>query len=45
MEHAGVSVNVVMGSEENIKITRPEDLRIAAALLQQDEEEKTRQCG
>lgn len=33
LEHAGVSVSVVMGSEENIKITRPEDLRIAAALL------------
>ena len=37
LEHAGVSVNVVMGSEENIKITRPEDLRIAAALLWKDE--------
>jgi 2-C-methyl-D-erythritol 4-phosphate cytidylyltransferase/2-C-methyl-D-erythritol 2,4-cyclodiphosphate synthase len=34
LEHAGVSVSVVMGSEKNIKITRPEDLRIAAALLQ-----------
>jgi 2-C-methyl-D-erythritol 4-phosphate cytidylyltransferase/2-C-methyl-D-erythritol 2,4-cyclodiphosphate synthase len=27
-----------MGSEENIKITRPGDLRIAAALLQEDQE-------
>ncbi|WP_446008033.1 2-C-methyl-D-erythritol 4-phosphate cytidylyltransferase [Candidatus Electrothrix sp.] len=33
LEHAGVSVSVVMGSEENIKITRPDDLKIAAALL------------
>ncbi|MCI5135092.1 MAG: 2-C-methyl-D-erythritol 4-phosphate cytidylyltransferase [Candidatus Electrothrix sp. AW2] len=33
LEHAGVSVGVVMGSEENIKITRPGDLRIATALL------------
>ncbi|WP_339134685.1 MAG: 2-C-methyl-D-erythritol 4-phosphate cytidylyltransferase [Candidatus Electrothrix sp. GW3-4] len=36
LEHAGVSVSVVMGSEENIKITRPKDLRIAAAFLQED---------
>ncbi|MCI5149297.1 MAG: 2-C-methyl-D-erythritol 2,4-cyclodiphosphate synthase, partial [Candidatus Electrothrix sp. MAN1_4] len=37
LEHAGVSVSVVMGSEENIKITRPGDLRIAAAFLQEDQ--------
>ena len=36
LEHAGVAVNVVMGSEENIKITSPEDLKIAAALLRKD---------
>ncbi|XCN74984.1 MAG: 2-C-methyl-D-erythritol 4-phosphate cytidylyltransferase [Candidatus Electrothrix aestuarii] len=36
LEHAGVSVSVVMGSEENIKITRPDDLKIAAALLRKD---------
>ncbi|XOF32209.1 MAG: 2-C-methyl-D-erythritol 4-phosphate cytidylyltransferase [Candidatus Electrothrix sp. YB6] len=35
LEHAGVSVSVVMGSEENIKITRPDDLKIAAALLRE----------
>ncbi len=38
LEHAGVAVNVVMGSEENIKITRPEDLKIAAALLREDQQ-------
>ena len=38
LEHAGVSVNVVMGSEENIKITRPEDLKIAAALLRENQD-------
>ncbi|MCI5142141.1 MAG: 2-C-methyl-D-erythritol 4-phosphate cytidylyltransferase [Candidatus Electrothrix sp. ATG1] len=38
LEHAGVAVNVVMGNEENIKITRPEDLKIAAALLRDDQE-------
>jgi 2-C-methyl-D-erythritol 4-phosphate cytidylyltransferase len=38
LEHAGVSVNVVMGSEENIKITRPDDLKIAAALLRENQD-------
>ncbi len=33
LEHAGIAVAVVMGSEENFKITRPADLTIAAALL------------
>ncbi|CAK8719228.1 Bifunctional enzyme IspD/IspF [Candidatus Electronema halotolerans] len=37
LEHAGIPVAVVMGSEENIKITRPDDLRIAAGLLQEKE--------
>jgi len=41
LEHAGVSVSVVMGSEENIKITRPEDLRIAATLLRENQEGET----
>ena len=35
VEHAGVEpVNLVVGSPENLKITRPGDLRIAEALLQ-----------
>ncbi|CAK8711857.1 MAG: 2-C-methyl-D-erythritol 2,4-cyclodiphosphate synthase [Candidatus Electronema aureum] len=37
LEHAGISVNVVMGSERNFKITQPEDLAIAAALLRREE--------
>lgn len=41
LEHAGVSVSVVMGSEENIKITRSEDLRIAATLLRENQEGET----
>ena len=34
LEHAGITVAVVEGSEQNIKITRPEDLAIASGLLQ-----------
>ncbi len=33
LEHAGVTVSVVEGSERNIKITRPEDLAVASGLL------------
>ncbi len=33
LEHAGIPVTVVAGSERNIKITRPEDLPVAEALL------------
>ncbi|MCI5224572.1 MAG: 2-C-methyl-D-erythritol 2,4-cyclodiphosphate synthase, partial [Candidatus Electrothrix sp. AR4] len=40
LEHAGVSVSVVMGSEENLKITRPDDLKIAAGLLMGQGREK-----
>jgi len=36
LEHAGIVVAVVEGSEQNIKITRPEDLSIASGLLQQE---------
>ncbi|MCW5198488.1 2-C-methyl-D-erythritol 4-phosphate cytidylyltransferase [Desulfobulbus sp. F3] len=36
LEHAGIPVAVVMGSEQNIKITRPDDLRIAAGLLREE---------
>ena len=43
LEHAGIPVAVVMGSEANIKITRPDDLRIAAGLLH--EEEQTMRIG
>jgi 2-C-methyl-D-erythritol 4-phosphate cytidylyltransferase/2-C-methyl-D-erythritol 2,4-cyclodiphosphate synthase len=34
LERAGETIVVVEGSERNIKITRPEDLHIAAALMQ-----------
>ncbi|MCL7487181.1 MAG: 2-C-methyl-D-erythritol 4-phosphate cytidylyltransferase [Desulfobulbaceae bacterium] len=30
LEHAGIPVRVIEGSEENIKITRPDDLKLAA---------------
>jgi 2-C-methyl-D-erythritol 4-phosphate cytidylyltransferase len=33
VEHAGTPINLVEGNEENIKITSPKDLIIAAALL------------
>ena len=38
LEHAGIAVHVVEGSEKNIKITRPEDLAIAAGLLERREQ-------
>ncbi|MEW6221351.1 MAG: 2-C-methyl-D-erythritol 4-phosphate cytidylyltransferase [Thermodesulfobacteriota bacterium] len=34
LEHLGVPVAVVPGSETNLKVTRPEDLLVAEALLQ-----------
>ncbi len=37
LEHAGIAVHVVEGSEQNIKITRPEDLIIASGLLEKGE--------
>jgi 2-C-methyl-D-erythritol 4-phosphate cytidylyltransferase/2-C-methyl-D-erythritol 2,4-cyclodiphosphate synthase len=36
LEHAGIPVYVVQGSEQNIKITRPEDLAVASGLLQEE---------
>lgn len=33
LEAAGIPVRIVEGSERNLKITRPEDLQLAAALL------------
>ncbi|MEA3548642.1 MAG: 2-C-methyl-D-erythritol 4-phosphate cytidylyltransferase [Thermodesulfobacteriota bacterium] len=36
LEHLGIAVMVVNGSEKNIKITRPDDLLIAEALLMQE---------
>lgn len=30
LEHAGIPVHIIEGSEENIKITRPDDLKLAA---------------
>jgi 2-C-methyl-D-erythritol 4-phosphate cytidylyltransferase/2-C-methyl-D-erythritol 2,4-cyclodiphosphate synthase len=35
LEAAGIEVRVVEGSERNLKITRPEDLQVASALLQE----------
>ena len=36
LEHAAVEVHLVDGEERNIKITRPEDLQLAEALLMSD---------
>lgn len=43
-EHLGVPVHLVEGSDENIKITTPIDLTVAAAILQgrRDNENRTR---
>ncbi len=35
LEHAGIKVRIVAGSEKNIKITRPDDLKLIAGLLEQ----------
>jgi len=35
LEAAGIQVRVVEGSERNLKVTRPEDLQVASALLQE----------
>lgn len=40
LEHAGYPVSVVQGSEYNIKITRQDDLKIAEALLEENESMK-----
>lgn len=37
LEHAGIPVSVVMGSGRNLKITQPEDLALAAALLREED--------
>ncbi len=39
LEHASIPVSVVEGSERNIKITRREDLAVAAGLLQEEKKE------
>ncbi|MDJ0830660.1 MAG: 2-C-methyl-D-erythritol 4-phosphate cytidylyltransferase [Desulfobacterales bacterium] len=36
VERMGVKVNIIPGSRSNIKITHPDDLKLARALLQQD---------
>jgi 2-C-methyl-D-erythritol 4-phosphate cytidylyltransferase/2-C-methyl-D-erythritol 2,4-cyclodiphosphate synthase len=41
LEHAGIRVHVIEGSEQNIKITRPGDLALASGLLEQRTKEKT----
>ncbi len=33
LEHAGIKVHIVAGSEQNIKITKPDDLKLIAGLL------------
>ncbi|NOQ47376.1 MAG: 2-C-methyl-D-erythritol 2,4-cyclodiphosphate synthase [Desulfobulbaceae bacterium] len=35
LEHAGITVHVVQGSERNLKITRPGDLELAANLVKE----------
>ncbi len=40
LEAAGIPVQVVEGGERNFKITRPEDLQLAAALLTEEQEMK-----
>ena len=35
LEHAGIPVAIVEGSERNFKITRPDDLALAAGLMQE----------
>lgn len=37
LERAGIPVSVVMGSERNLKLTRLEDMTLAAALIGQEE--------
>ena len=36
LEHAGLDVALVSGTSSNLKITRPDDLALAAALLERD---------
>ncbi len=36
LEHAGIQVTLVKGSEKNIKITRPDDLKLIAGILETD---------
>jgi 2-C-methyl-D-erythritol 4-phosphate cytidylyltransferase len=42
LEKMGVSIHVVEGSEDNIKITTPHDLALARLLMQKQEEERSR---
>jgi 2-C-methyl-D-erythritol 4-phosphate cytidylyltransferase/2-C-methyl-D-erythritol 2,4-cyclodiphosphate synthase len=34
LEHAGIQVHIVQGSEKNIKITRPDDFKLIAGLIE-----------
>lgn len=43
LEHVGMTVRVVTGSQKNLKITRPEDLVLAEALLEQDHRDENKQ--
>lgn len=47
LEHASIPVHVVAGSQRNLKITRPEDLALAEALLgrKNHENNHTRPCS
>ncbi|OGR06829.1 MAG: hypothetical protein A2511_08360 [Deltaproteobacteria bacterium RIFOXYD12_FULL_50_9] len=45
LEHLGLPMTVVMGSERNIKITTPEDLLLAEALLMKDERDRESLVG
>jgi 2-C-methyl-D-erythritol 4-phosphate cytidylyltransferase / 2-C-methyl-D-erythritol 2,4-cyclodiphosphate synthase len=41
LEHAGLPVRLALGSARNIKITTPEDLALAEAILRREQEEAT----
>lgn len=42
LQHAGHSIRLVMGSETNLKITRPEDLRLAGSIVMQNTTDQDR---
>ncbi|MEJ2033666.1 MAG: 2-C-methyl-D-erythritol 4-phosphate cytidylyltransferase [Deltaproteobacteria bacterium] len=45
LEHIGITVCVIEGSERNLKITRPEDLLMAEALLGNERQEENPMAG
>ena len=45
LEHAGIPVFVAEGDPKNLKITRPSDLRIARALLENEKQDSAMKIG